>query len=269
MSQYLNTVSGHNPQLFNPEYLYPVTTGESSMSTVSNQHNVNPYIAGKSQPLTGQRLLVASFKQTAKMTKAKITALPSVCASIPMFPVLSADQFMQCEPILRNVLCKAQDEIFTARAVATKSTLTSIGDSDLSFEVCFDYLTIAATGGHLTSAKLEAWYDETMADVVGAFTLEKLVATGRLAANADPAATMKMQPIVDATVKQWKSTFTLLASKVQPKELTDQSLTLMVTMLEQVDTGDELAPKLTAKITKWLAPVEVVAIADALDLTAE
>jgi hypothetical protein len=239
------------------------------MSTISTQHNVNPYVSGKSQPLTGQRLLVAGFKQTAKMTKAKITALPSVCASIPMFPALSAEQIAQCEPILRNVFCKAQDEIFTARVVATKSTLTSVGDSDLDFSACFDYLTIAATGGHLTLAKFETWFDETMADVIAAFTLEKLVATGRLAANATPETTARVQPVVDATIKQWKGTFSLLASKVQPKELPDATLGFLLTLLDRTESEDELAPKLVAKITKWQTPVEVVAIADAIDLTAE
>lgn len=233
------------------------------MSNVSNRHTVTPFVSGKSQPLTGQDLIVCSFKQTEKMTKAGIKALPSVCVSVPQFAEFTAEQLDLSRDLLKELFTAARRDIITAAYVKNQA-IGSIEESALTVEACIEFLE-TKSGGRLTSESLGAWYDATMQPIVEAFTLEKLVSIGQL--NADQTPTDKHMAIVESTVKDYREVFSALASGVTKYE--EKRCTLLVKLLASVDAEDAgytVARKLTARLTKMMQPVIKEARPDALAL---
>lgn len=144
------------------------------MSVVSNRHAVVPFIAGTSEPMTGQRLARVICKQTALMTKQGKTALPSVCASIPMLPAPTPDQITALLPHIGDLLESAQDGILRARYEASQGTLDTITDDDLSVEQCIAFLNAKAAGNRITGDSVRAWFNAAMAETLTVFIAEKL-----------------------------------------------------------------------------------------------
>lgn len=229
------------------------------MSLISTRHNVNPFVAGKSQPLTDQFLAVASFKQTKLMTTKGIKALPSVCVSIPAFPVLSADELMQCEPIVRRMMQSTQENII--RDMYTENpALTSVADDEIDFTACMEYLQAEAVGGKLTKEKLGNWYDLVLADVVRAVTLDRL--------EGQQFSAEKSAAVVAQTVLKYRDLVTPLSSGAFKLDDRDAKTVLMfLGMVDSADDVDGIGGKLQKRVQKMMQPAVKVAQPDALDLT--
>lgn len=133
--------------------------------SISDRHTVSLFQAGKSQALTDQRLAKVGFKLTQKMKDAGITAVPaSICVSLPLIadsditPAVLADLM----PHLKEILYKAQDALIAREYEkrGEKFIEESIAWDDISISKCIDYLDEQETGGRLTVAILEDWFNK-------------------------------------------------------------------------------------------------------------
>ena len=134
------------------------------MSIVSNIHSLVPFVSGKSQPFTGQRLVKVTCKQTDKMTKAGITALPSVCASVP---VLSLDEVKQHSdallPHLLTFLEGTQDAIVRSLYEGSKGARKDVQQEEINLPACLSFLAAKEAGSRLSGDSIKAWFDAGMA----------------------------------------------------------------------------------------------------------
>lgn len=140
--------------------------------SISNRHTVNPFVAGKSAPMSEQRLARVGYKSTAK-NPAKYQ---SVCASVPQ--ILSADiseeQIKNLMPHIVGLLESAQDGIFKSLYESADGKLECLRDEDISVDACIAYLSAEAEGSRLTKELLESWFTRAMADNLNVVIAEKL-----------------------------------------------------------------------------------------------
>jgi hypothetical protein len=238
------------------------------MSIVSNRHNVLAFVAGKSQALTGQRLAKQTYKQTDKMTKAGIKALPAICASVPTLDVLSAAVLQEFEPHVRALIEDTQDKLIGSMYEGKKVKIgDSISDEDIGIDAVLEFLNQSGAG-HLSGEKIGEWYDLAFASIVEAFTIEKLTAAGRV--NADTPVEEypdTINNIIKATVARYKDTFKSLAGKNVKLEEKECKLCLqLLSVLDADDDADNIGARLTKRVQKMMQPVIVEVPADALDL---
>lgn len=226
------------------------------MSIVSNRHAIVPFIAGTSAPMSGQRLARVICKQTAKMTKDGIKALPSVCASIPQVPVPNADQLQALLPYIGTMLEDAQDGILRARYEASHGSLDTITDDDLTIEQCIAFLAAKEAGSRITAESVRAWFDATMADTLMVFIAEKLKFTEL---------NEEVQKTCAPHVNGYRELFvTLGAGKTI---LPENQLKQLQFSLGLIDAEDAMAIRLNERITSMRAPkekkqVQLLALAD-------
>ena len=140
------------------------------MSNISNRHNVIPFVAGKSEALTGQRLSKIGFKRTRDCPN----PLKSVCASIPQIdPAQIHAHLTRLLPHVGTLLESAQDGILRSLYVSNPS-LSSVSDDELSVSACVNYLEAEASGGRLSAEFLENWFDQNLRDNLTVYIAEKL-----------------------------------------------------------------------------------------------
>lgn len=141
------------------------------MSTISNRHSVLPFVSGKSEPLSGQRLAKIGYKP--RGTNAAKFA--SVCVSVPFFPEPLTESQLQClMPSIREMIQNAQDGIIRSLYESSGGTLKSVGDEDISIESVIGYLEAESTGGRLTKEYLNSWFDSNVKDNLTVVICEKL-----------------------------------------------------------------------------------------------
>lgn len=124
------------------------------MSNVSTSHNVVPFVSGKSEALTGQRLTVAKYKSTAK-TPAKH---PNVCASIPVLEITLESIPQNLVPHINTWLQEQQDNVFKSVYESHGGTLTSVNDAEIGVDSIIGYLSAVSVSGRLTKESIEQWY---------------------------------------------------------------------------------------------------------------
>jgi hypothetical protein len=148
---------------------------EPNMSNVSSAHDVVPFVAGKTNPLTDQRLAKVGYKSTVK-NPAKY---PSIAVSVPM--ILDADIVDNTEqllPYFRNMLEGIQDSVIRSLYESKEGELSVVTDSDISIKACIAFLESEAAGDRLKKEHIEAWFDRVCADNTYTLIAEKLGFTG-------------------------------------------------------------------------------------------
>lgn len=141
------------------------------MSNVSSTHTLNPFVAGKSEPLTGQRLAKIGYKKT----KDNPNPLQSVCVSIPhIAPNWITDNVTRLMPYVANMLENAQDGIIRSLYESKGGNLNQIHDSDISIEAIIGFLEAESTGGRLTGEYLAAWFDSNLSENLTVIIADKL-----------------------------------------------------------------------------------------------
>lgn len=131
------------------------------MSNVSNRYNVNPFVAGKSDALTGQRLAKVGYKTT-KKAKAKF---PNICVSVPFISDDDVNSNMdKMIPYVRNMLENAQDGVIRSLYESTDGNLSSVSNDEISVNACIAFLDAEQSGGRLTKEFLETWFMENISD---------------------------------------------------------------------------------------------------------
>ena len=128
------------------------------MSNVSTRHAVVSYTAGESKSFTGQRLMVARYKQTEAMTKRGETAPAAVCASVPFIaPDEITANITALLPHICNMLEAAQDGILRSMYEGSAYALGDVTDDDISVQACIGFLEAASTGsGKLSGEAIKA-----------------------------------------------------------------------------------------------------------------
>ena len=215
------------------------------MSVVSNRHAVVPFIAGTSAPMSGQRLARVICKQTALMTKQGITALPSVCASIPMLPVPTAEQINELMPHIVSMLESVQDGILRARYEASQGSLDTITDDDLSVEQCIAFLNAKAAGNRITGDSVRAWFNATMAETMLVFIAEKLKFN-----ELTPEVVKTCEPHVNG----YRELFAVLGAG--KTVLPENQLKQLQFALGLISSDDPMAQRLMDRITAMRQPKE-------------
>lgn len=131
------------------------------MLNISNRHQINKFVAGKSAPLTGQRLAKVGYKST-KKTAARF---PSICVSIPeIFLPIEVEYLTRLQPYIVAMIQTAQDGIIKSLYESSDGTLSAVSEDDISMGAVCAFLESEATGGRLTIEIIGAWFDEQVRD---------------------------------------------------------------------------------------------------------
>lgn len=143
------------------------------MSTISSVHSIIPFIAGKTQPMAGNRLCKVGYKET-KNTPAKY---PSVAVSVP--PVVFDDYseeglFYRLSPHLNEYLQTIQDKIVRSLYESSEGKKKEIHDSDISMEQVIAFLESESSGNRMTKEMVEVWFDRNLKDNLTVAVCEKL-----------------------------------------------------------------------------------------------
>lgn len=209
------------------------------MSNVSQYHNVNLFTAGKSQPLTGQRLAKIGYKPR----DGKSAKLPSVCVSIPpiQFDITNPVFGEVFKAIVQEKLESAQDSIIRSLYESSAGQLSTISDSEISLNACIAYLSAEQSGGRLTKDTLDVWFDSNIRDNLMVVIAEKLKFTEITHDN---------ETVILKHVNVYRDLITSLASPrtiLQPIQLTS-----LRKVLELSATDDDITKKLTTRIDSML-----------------
>lgn len=145
------------------------------MSTISNRHSVQPFVAGTSTALSGQRLAKVGYKQTDAMTKKGEIALPSVFASVPgLSPADISARTDRLLPYVRAMLENAQDGIIRSLYESSDCAISSVSDDDISVDACISFLAAEAAGDRLKKDAILAWFDSEVSENLTILVAEKL-----------------------------------------------------------------------------------------------
>lgn len=141
------------------------------MSNISTTHDVIPFTAGKTAPLTGQRLAKVGYKNTDK-TPAKF---PSVAVSVPFIqPDDVRGNLDALLPYIGTMLEGVQDKIIRASYESANGSLSYVQDSDISVLACISYMEAEAAGDRLKKEDIAKWFDRVCRDNVYVLLAEKL-----------------------------------------------------------------------------------------------
>ncbi len=145
------------------------------MSNVSNVHDVIPFVAGKTAPLSGQRLAKVGYKSTEK-NPAKYK---SVAVSLPMIP--QADVSANINELMSYIvgmLEGVQDNVIRSLYENKGGKLSQVLDSDISVQACIAFLESEAAGDRLKKEHIESWFDRVAKENTFTLIAEKLGYTG-------------------------------------------------------------------------------------------
>src|SRR6185369_6759627 len=124
------------------------------MSNVSNRHQFKQFTAGKSTPLSGQRLAKIGYKNTEK-NRAKYQ---NAFVSVPYITDDAiADQIEQLIPHIKNMLEESQDALLKTLYEQQNGILEngSVSDEDISVSAVIGYMNAESTGGRMTKESIE------------------------------------------------------------------------------------------------------------------
>ena len=138
---------------------------------ISNRHNINYFVAGKSEPLTGQRLAKVGYKKT----KDNPNPPASVCASVPMIADDDIVNNIQALiPGVRAMLEGVQDSIIRSLRESSDHTLSSVSDDDISVSACIAFMLADSQGSRLSADAIGTWFDVSVRDNLTVIVADKL-----------------------------------------------------------------------------------------------
>jgi hypothetical protein len=138
---------------------------------ISSRHNVNGFVAGKSEPLTGQRLAKIGYKKT----KDNPNPPASVCASVPMIAEESIlGNITALVPHIRTMLEGVQDSVIRSLYESSDHTLTSVSDDDISVSACIAFMLAESQGSRLSADSIGIWFDSAVRDNLTVVVADKL-----------------------------------------------------------------------------------------------
>lgn len=140
------------------------------MSIVSNMHTATPYNAKQSKPFEGQRLVVTIAKKDKDGNYGQHLQ-QTMCTSIPLLGAGDIDWSsglvqLACVDYLQGI----QNAIISDRI---KSGHNEVTTEQLSQAAILDYLTAETTGDKWDTARIAAWFTESLAEHIGVALIEK------------------------------------------------------------------------------------------------
>lgn len=222
------------------------------MSNVSSRHDVVPFVAGETKPLSGQRLAKIGYKGRGEKT----AKFASVAVSVPYLERDDIENNLRALlPYIGNMLENTQDAIIRSRYEANGGKLDTIHDADIDVRSCIAYLASEAEGDRLTKATLESWFDSAVAETVFVMIAEKL---GFTATDPTPAQSIR----IGQSVSAYRAIISSLAGGKTTLE--EKQIVSLRKVLDAIDT-DEIAMKLDARLTAMEKKIaEVKAFGDLL-----
>jgi hypothetical protein len=215
------------------------------MSTISNRHSVVPFVAGKTAPLTDQRLAKVGYKTTKKQ-KAKYG---NVAVSVPILGNEQITQYANDELFIehvRGMLETAQDGIIRSLYESNDGILQSVSDEEICVSACLAFLESEKQGGRLTKVQVEEWFDENVKDNLYVMIAEKL-------GFNDPSEAQ------DKVIVQHTNAYRgILASLSGGKTmLNPQQIAGCRKAIELASSDDEIAKKLVSRLDNMEKPVKL------------
>lgn len=141
------------------------------MSNVSTNHSVIPFVAGKTEPLTGQRLAKVGYKKT----KDQPNPPKSIAVSLPMITDAEIVANIQLIlPLVREACEGVQDKIIRSLYESREYSLDRVCDSEIGFAAIAGYVSSEQSGGRLTKEYLEQWFDTNLRDNLTVVIADKL-----------------------------------------------------------------------------------------------
>ncbi len=222
------------------------------MSNVSNRHDVVPFVAGETKPLTGQRLAKIGYKGRGN----NAAKFKSVAVSVPWIDRADIENNLrELLPYIGNMLENTQDAIIRSRYEANDGKLDTVSDSDIDVRSCIAYLASEAEGDRLTKATLESWFDSAVAETVFVLVAEKL---GFTATDPTPAQSVR----IGQSVSAYRAIISSLAGGKTMLQM--PQIVSLRKVLDVIDT-DEISVKLSARLTAMEKKLsEVAAFSDLL-----
>lgn len=217
------------------------------MSNVSSIHSITKFVAGKSEPLSGQVLVKVGYKPTKnKKTGEKIPAkYPSICVSVPPIEFDTKDE-IQLSRILKLVkgqFGEIRREIVKSLYENSNGALSSVSTNEVSVNACLAFAESQV--GRLSKDSIGKWFDSSCEEFL---TLSIATQLGFDELNADQLKTVKSR------VSAWRDWFTSLTGTFSPTE--PQIRTAKTIIANSEDSDSEFAEKLLAKIAEFEKPVE-------------
>lgn len=212
------------------------------MSNVSNVHDVVPFVAGKTAPLTGQRLAKVGYKTTAK-NPAKFA---SVAVSVPQInPAHIQENLTALLPYIGTMLEETQDKVIRSLYESKDGKLTQVTDADISIQACIAFLESEAAGDRLKKEHIEAWFDRVCKDNTFTLIAEKLGFTGDTLTDEQIA-------VVDKHVRTYRDILSMLAGG--RTVLTPVQIKSCKTVIEVSEDDSGIGQKLIARLNALEAP---------------
>lgn len=172
------------------------------MSNISNRHSVVPFVAGKTAPLTNQRLAKVGYKTTKKQT----AKFKSIAVSVPTVDMdsITGEQSLKLRPYVQVLIETAQDGIIRSLYESSEGTLQSVADDEIGIDSVIAYLEAEAAGERLKKEHIESWFDSELSDSLFILVAEKLGFTAD-EPNPEQSATIKKH------VKIYRDVLSMLA----------------------------------------------------------
>jgi hypothetical protein len=141
------------------------------MSNVATIHDVVPFIAGKTEPLTGQRLAKIGYKSRGK----NAAKFASVAVSVPF---VSHDDLnanvSRLLPYIQTMCETAQDGIIRGLYESADGMLKTVTDGDISIDAVIGFMEAESQGSRLTKERIESWFDSALVDPLTVIIADKL-----------------------------------------------------------------------------------------------
>ena len=220
------------------------------MSNVSNVHDVIPFVAGKTAPLTGQRLAKVGYKSTEK-NPAKY---PSIAVSVPQVnPADITENLTALLPYIGIMIEGVQDSVIRSLYEGKNGKLTQVTDSDISIQACIAYLESEAAGDRLKKEHIEAWFDRVAKENTFTLIAEKLGYSG-------DDLTPEQVSTVEKHVKVYRDILSMLSGG--RTVLTPVQIRSCRTVIEVSEDDSGIGQKLLARLKAMESPK----VADMLEL---
>lgn len=221
------------------------------MSNVSSAHDIVPFIAGKTNPLTGQRLAKVGYKSTAK-NPAKF---PSVAVSVPFLSDDSLrDNLDSLLPYIKGMMENTQDAVIRNLYESRDGSLKIVQDHEISVQACIAFLESEAAGDRIKKEHIESWFDRVCAENVFTLIAEKLGFTG-------DSLTTEQESTVQKHVKVYRDILSMLAGG--RTVLTPVQIKSCKTVIDVSEDDSGIGQKLMQRLTAMESPK---AIAEFLEL---
>lgn len=223
------------------------------MSNVSNRHQVNPFVASKSEPLTGQRLARVGYKKT----KENPNPLPSICVSVPPVDAtqITGAILAGLMPSIVQLVEDAQDGIIRAANDSSNGTLSTVTDEMISLPAVVAFLSAKQAGERLSAESIAAWFSAKVEDNLQVLVADKLGFSDITEDN---------QPVIDKHVKVYGDICGMLAGKGLHKNSLSESQKKTIRTCVKIAAGDSgIGAKLLAKLDELEKKVDIT---EALEL---